>query len=170
MFRRLVVCSLIGMGLSWASSGNSQTVVAIGVGSLGTSLEATVPVRIAGTTPLTALNIRLRFDPAVLTLVRVGRGPMLAPTHQLYYLAPPGAGGQLNIVTYSPIRAPFTAPSGTVVELIFRARRAPAGSSSQIMFDAPSPSRLPSSDLSDAEGRSISHLRLNGSAAIPLRR
>jgi hypothetical protein len=157
---------LIGLWLLCSSLARCQQ-ARIGVGDcLGApATTITVPIEVSSATPLTALNVRLRFDPSVLTFAGLARGPLPTPEHMLYYQPLPGGGeGWLNVVVYAPAGAPaFRSLSGTVAELTFAVSpEARVPSATFIVFETDGSALMPASDLSDLAGASVPHRHAYG--------
>jgi hypothetical protein len=148
---------LVGVGLRLPAMVQAQTMISVGDCRTAPGTTVTVPVDVIAQSPLAALNVRLRFDPALLSLAGVSGGALLSPSHEVHYSTP--ADGKVNIVVYAPAgAAPFTASSGTAVVLTFApGPRAGIGNVTEIRFDVGTTPRLPSSDLSDLTGASVPH-------------
>ena len=152
----------------FASPGLGQVALDIGEASAPPGKMVRVPVTIVAPAETTALNMRLCYDPSVLMPLSVWKGPLLTGAHVVPYRVPPEIPGRFNVVVY-PLLAgiPFTANSGTVVELLFEiAPTVAPGTATEITFAPLVFSDIPSSDLSGLSGNSLAHQRTDGRVTV----
>jgi hypothetical protein len=168
MHRKRTVPVWFVMVIAVASTGYGQVAIDVGEASAPPGKMVRVPVTLAAPTQTTALNLRLRYDPSVLTPLSVGKGPLLTGAHVVPYRVPPEIPGRFNVVVYPLLGGiPFTGNSGTVVELLFEiGPTVVPGTSTEITFAPLVFSDLPSSDLSDLSGNSLAHQRTDGRVTV----
>lgn len=162
MLKRRAAWVLVGVVFGLPATAEAQTMIAVRSCRTAPGTTITVPVEVTAASPLAALNVRLRFDPSVLTFVGISGAALLSPSHEVFYATP--GDGHINVVVYSSTGAtPFTASSGTAVALTFVSKeRSQVGDVTDIVFDSGGSLRLVSSDLSDLSGASVPHTQTIG--------
>jgi len=141
--------------------------VSIGFGSVEGRIANTVmvPVSITSDGGVGGINLRITYDPAILTLPSVQAGPLMTASHVAESHSP--TPGQLNVLAYAPnTPAAFSANSGQVLYLVFEVDAGVTpGVVTQLNLTGSiggTPS-IPSSGLSALGGSAIGHTASGGS-------
>ncbi len=124
-----------------------------------------VPITIENGTNLTAVLIRLEYDPAVLEYPLGTLGELASSDHVVSVHEP--TPGRLNIAVY-PARGvePFISGNGTVASLGFRVNPAAPPGLSPITITTVGTPNLPASSVVDTSGNNVTHNITNGGVNV----
>jgi hypothetical protein len=123
-----------------------------------------VPVSIFAATDVAGINLRVEYDPAILSSPTVVRGMLLADSHLLWSNSP--APGRFDVMACSTDTFPLADRAGTVLYLGFAVDEFAAEGLYPISFAADGTLGLPASGVSDMAGIRISHTAEPGSVVV----